>query len=193
MERRVPPARGRIRVACVILFFERDPSIPRISARIAIPDFVSPIIAEWAAATSALPVGVRLCDATGMDPVRVAVLLAGTDAASRSEAMTIDYALGTNAARFLPPTSSRFVATATSAPIVPKPKGGLCRVEPKPLSAAHVARVESWRERRERSGLLMTVISAKTKIAYARVKELLSRGAIPTTAEKCALERLLGR
>lgn len=80
-------------------------SIPRIVADVkSIPPLVEPMATEWSAA---IPPGARLADMTALAPERAKALVSGSDAATRSEIGTLDNALGTNCARFLPaPTSA---------------------------------------------------------------------------------------
>lgn len=193
-----------------------NPSLNRIVANPnVVPEWATAMTAEWAAAIRALPPGVGLANATSLEPTRVAAIITGSATPTRSEIARLDWALATDAARFLPALSSttipqrsnrrvriKFVdASAVSRYLpdaprrrvrMPKVAGAKGTSGNHGRSAAAKARAARWTEALAASGISMPEIAQKTRVDYRRVKSILRAGSVPTASEMRALERVLG-
>lgn len=168
-------------------------AVPRIVADTkSIPPFVESCAAEWNRAARELPPGVRIGDATGFSPERARALISGTDAATRSEAATLDNALGTDAARFLPATKSATMAQPVSSKSATTSRGARARAPRYAVNAKQRERAEAWQERYERSGLSLREIATATGLEYRKVFDFLRTGHEPKPEERRMLERILG-
>ncbi len=143
------------------------------------PAFAIECRAEWRRAAKALPEKVDVACLCSLEPSRSRALVFGDAVPSRAEAAVLDWALGCNASRHLPPPTS-----AT----MPQPRPDAHADFQKTIDSTVTPTTSTTKAKRS-----MAEIAHLAGLTYWRTYRILRRRALPSERERDALERVLGR